>query len=251
MSKLDDSAEQIVQGFTRQIQELYGEDLISVILYGSAAGADYIPGRSDLNFLIVLKEVTPQQLKKSWRFLNQWHKQGISTPLFLDPSYIKSSVDVYPIEFLDMQEQHRLLAGEDVLKDLKVSQENLRLQCEQELKGKLLHLRRGYLETGGDARRLEELMLASLKPFGVILRNLLRLQWERPPHEFLEIINETERAFNLELEAFREVYQLKLGYKRLERSAMEALFESYLSEVKALASRADALLKKTVDKFTS
>ena len=243
MSKLDDSDEQIVQSFTRQIQEIYGEDLISLILFGSAAGADYIPERSDLNFLIVLKEVTPQQLKKSWRFLNQWHKRGISTPLFLDPKYIHSSVDVYPIEFLDMQEQHRLLAGDDVLNDLKISQENLRLQCEQELKGKLLHLRRSYLESGGDARRLEELMPASLKPFGVILRNLLRLHGAQPPQEFLEIINETERVFNLKLEAFREVYQLKLGHRRLERTEVEALFESYLHEVQALAQKADALLK--------
>lgn len=229
---------------------MYGEALVSVILYGSAAGVDYIPERSDLNFLVVLKEVTPQQLKKSWKLLHTWHKQGISTPLFLDPSYIQSSVDVYPIEFLDMQEQHRLLAGEDVLKNLKIPQENLRLQCEQELKGKLLHLRRGYLETGGDARRLEELMLTSLKPLGVVLRNLLGLQGQ-PPREFLEILNETGRIFDIKLEAFREVYQLKLGYKHLERSAMEPLFESYLSEVKALAQKADALLKKTVNKFTS
>ncbi len=244
MSQLDERTEQSIQSFTRQMQELYGEDLISLILFGSAAGGDYVPGRSDLNFLIVLKEVTPAQLKKSWKLLNRWHKQGISTPLFLDPQYIQSSADVYPIEFLEMQEQHRLLAGEDVLKGLKISQENLRLQCEQELKGKLLHLRRSYLETGGDARRLEELMVASLKPLGVILRNLLRLQGQ-PPREFLEILNETERAFDLELEGFREVHQLKLGYRRLERSAMESLFESYLSEVLALAQKADVLLKGT------
>lgn len=251
MSKLDDSAEQIVQSFTRQIQEIYGEDLISLILFGSAAGVDYVPERSDLNFLIVLKEVTPAQLKKSWKLLNSWHKRGISTPLFLDPHYIQSSVDVYPIEFLDIQEQHRLLAGDDILRDLKISQENLRLQCEQELKGKLLHLRRAYLETGGDARRLEELMLASLKPLGIILRNLLRLQSQQPPREFLEILNEAERVFDLELEAFRGVYQLKLGHRRLGRSEAEPLFESYLNEVQALAQKADALLKKTVDKFTS
>jgi len=160
-------------------------------------------------------------------------------------------VDVYPIEFLDMQEQHRLLAGEDVLKDLKISQGNLRLQCEQELKGKLLHLRRSYLETKGDARRLEELMLASLKPFGIILRNLLRLQIGQPPREFLEVLNETERVFSLDLEAFREVYQLKLGHRRLERLEAVLLFESYLNEVQALAQKADALLKNAVSKFTS
>ena len=40
--------------------------------------------------------------------------------------------------------------GRDILKDLKIDLKNLRFQCEQELKGKLLNLRQAYLEAGAN-----------------------------------------------------------------------------------------------------
>lgn len=243
MAELEEQTQKIINDFARQIEALYNGDLVALILYGSGAGREYIPGKSDLNFLIILKEVTLERLKKSLEYIKNWRKQGISIPLFLDPAYIQSSRDVYPIEFLEMKEQHLVLIGEDVLKDLKVSPENLRLQCEQELKGKLLHLRSLYLETEGNSKRLEELMISSLKSFGVIMRNLLRLKDQYPPQEFLEIINEIGRAFGMELEAMREIYQVRLGNKRLEKAFIGPLFAKYINEVEELTRKADALFK--------
>jgi predicted nucleotidyltransferase len=243
MAELDPRTERLLQSFTREVRNLYGDDVTSVILYGSAVGPDYIPGVSDLNILIALKEVGPAQLAKAFKYIRRWQKVKIN-PLFLDPSYIESSLDTFPIEFLEMKEQHRLLWGEDLLKELQVSQENLRLQCEQELKGKWLRLRQIYLETEGNPRQLKQLMTASLRPFAVVLGALLRLKgFAVPPQEFLEVLAQVESTFELELDGFREAYQLKLGLRSLGRAELNGLFARYLTEVRQLAQAADRLFK--------
>src|SRR6266702_4619771 len=43
-----------------RLKKSHGERLISVVLYGSAAGDDHVVKFSDLNILCVLTEVTPR-----------------------------------------------------------------------------------------------------------------------------------------------------------------------------------------------
>ncbi len=245
MRKLDDQAERTIQRFTHEIQTLYDDDLVSLILYGSAAGTDFVPDRSDLNFLVVLKRVTLEALRKAVPLIRGWHRQRIATPLFADPDFLRSSLDVFPIEFLDMQERHRLLAGKDILLELNISLKNLRLQCEEELKGKLLSLWRAYLEAGGRVEALEELMVRSLKSFLVVTRYLLRLKGLQPAHEFLEILVQAEESFGISLEAMRDVHSLRLGMIRLEKSDAQTLFDRYLTEIEQLTACADALLRES------
>lgn len=244
MRKLDTRTEQTIEKFAHEIQTLYGDDLVSLVLYGSAAGTDFVPDRSDLNFLVVLQRVTPEALRKAMPLVRDWHRQRIATPLFVDPEFLQSSLDVFPIEFSDMQEQHRLLAGRDILLELKISPKNLRVQCEEELKGKLLNLRRAYLETGGRLEALEELMVSSLKSFLVITRHLLRLKGLQPAHELLEILVQAEEAFGISLEAMRDVHSLRLGMIRLEKSDAQALFDRYVRDIEQLAACADTLLRE-------
>lgn len=245
MKKLDDQTERTIQRFTHEIQTLYGDDLVSLMLYGSAAGMDFVPDRSNLNFLVVLRRITLEALRKAVPLIRGWHRQRIATPLFVDPDFLRSSLDVFPIEFLDMQEQHRLLAGKDILLELTISPKNLRLQCEEELKGKLLNLYRGYLETGGRVEALEELMVSSLKSFLIVARHLLRLKGLKPAHEFLEILVQAEKTFELSFEAIRDVHSLRLGAIRLGKSDAQSMFARYLSDIEQLAAHAEALLQET------
>jgi predicted nucleotidyltransferase len=244
MRKLDDQTEQTIQKFTHEIQTLYGEDLVALVLYGSAAGADFVPDRSDLNFLVVLKRVTPETLRKAMPLVKDWHRERIATPLFVDLDFLRSSLDVFPIEFLDMQGQHRLLAGKDILLELNISPKNLRLQCEEELKGKLLNLYTSYLESGSRPEALEELMVTSLKSFLVVTRHLLRLKGLTPAREFLEILVQAEEALGINLEAIRDVHSLRLRAIRLDKSDAHAMFARYLADIEALAARTDALFKE-------
>ncbi len=148
-------------------------DLISIILYGSGAGEDYLPGKSDLNFLITLTDSGIERLDLALETVARWRKRNVAIPLFMTRSYLTGSQDAYPIEFLNMKRHYVVVSGEDVLAGLAFDPRHIRLQLERELRGKLLHLRSGYLATEGSARKIRELIAA--------VAHGLRLALQRPP----------------------------------------------------------------------
>ena len=131
--------------FVLDCRALFGDDLVSVFLYGSAAGEDFIPGVSDYNLGVVLRSVRPEHLRRAALKVPRWRRRRIGAPLFLDPAFIRQSLDVFPIEFTEMTEAHRVLYGPDPFAGLTVGLRNLRHQCEFEVRGKLLALRTAYL----------------------------------------------------------------------------------------------------------
>ena len=123
------------------LKNAFGDDLISVILYGSSLTSEYDPKRSDLNFLVVLSEEGIERLDRTHDLMAKWHKKKVATPLFLTKRYIESSLDTFPIEFPNIKRSHTLIMGEDVLQEVSFKKDFIRMQCERELKGKLLLLR--------------------------------------------------------------------------------------------------------------
>jgi len=91
-------------------------------------------------------------------------------------AFIDSSLDCYPVEFLNMKRCYVLVFGEDVLGGLAFDKSALRLQVERELKGKLLLLRTRYLETEGKGRRVEDLIKESVTAFIAVFNALLYLR---------------------------------------------------------------------------
>lgn len=228
-------------GFADDVEEAVGSDFLSLILYGSAVRGDFVPGRSDLNFLIAFEKVTEPLLSRLEKPFTRWRKKGIGVPLVLARDHIRKSLDSFPIEFLEMRSAYRVLKGEDVLKDLEVSPADLRLQCEREIRGKLIQLRRGYLDTGGKPRELDELFRQSVKSFLVIMRSTLRLEGDKVGDSTgLEVITAMEKKLGMELVSFKEIHELRLKDAKPERSRAHGMFSAYLEEVTALAEWIDA-----------
>ena len=229
---MSQNLEQTVRQFAEDAKRIYGESLLSLILYGSAASSEYVEGRSNINCLVLLKEVTPDELRKCAAQLQEWHKQGISTPLFVDPAYVRSSIDVFPVEFLDMKQRYRVLYGQDFLQELEPKLERLRFQCEQELKGKMLRLRQLYLEASQTENRLVALLVKSTSSFMVLFRALLHLQGTPAPQSMNEILVALSRL-GLRTEAIERVHTLRRKESALKPAEIDSLFRQYLSEVQA------------------
>ena len=232
--------EEIIQRFTEDVRGLYDDALLAVVLYGSAASGEYIRGKSNINSLILLKEVTPHELKKCANHLQKWRKDGIVTPLFVDPAYINSSLDVFPIEFLDMKQRYRLLYGQDFLRDLELHSTNLRFQCEQELKGKMLRLRQLYVERAQSPQDLIRLLVKSSSSFMVLFRALLHLKKLAAPHSADEILTGLSQV-GLRVDAMRKVFDLKRRDLTLGQSELDSLFADYLGEIQAAIGHVDKM----------
>jgi hypothetical protein len=219
----------------------YGSDLVSVIVYGSAAGQDFAPKRSDINLLVVLSAITLPVLEKSIPVQQKWMKKRFARPLFLDKEYVASSLDSFPIEFFDMKECHSVVFGEDILQNLVIEKSDLRLQIEREVKGKWLHLNRGWLESKGTPARLRLLLSLSIRDFSPIFRAILHVKGLPIPRERAALFADAGTAFGLKGGSLENALAaIRSGGKR----EMAAAFPPYADAIKSMCNAIDQLSTK-------
>jgi len=241
MTKSAKDPKEIFPEIISDYKELYGDDLVSIILYGSATGQDYRPGKSDINFMIVLSETGIERLDQAFSIVKKWQKKNVAIPLFLTESYVKTSMDVFPIEYLNFQRNYALVFGKDILKDLSFDPKFIRLQCEREIKGKLLILREGFLETSGKGKALKGLISQSIPAFVAIFEALLNLKEKDVPKEKRETIRTTCKAFELDVSVYERLLDVKEDKVKLGDIEIIKLFKDYLRESRKLSKLVDEL----------
>jgi len=236
--KMPDKLKVILKTFTDDLLEIYQGELVSVVLYGSAASGEFVDKHSNLNLLIVLKNTGFNDLKKSAKILRRFKMLNV---LFLTESYILSSLDIFPIEFLDMQENNFVLYGKDILKDIHIDTRNLRFQCEQELKQKLLKLQHAYIRAGSNNRILNTLLFSFFTSILHILRNVLRLKGIAPAYLKHEIIKELALQFNIESLLWEKILAARNKQIKLSAHESEELFIDFIKEVEIIISAVDRM----------
>ena len=237
MAKIPKNPEEIFAKFTGDYREIFGEELLSVILFGSGAGEDYVPGKSDLNFLIVLTDRGIEELDRALEVVGRWKQRNVAVPLFMTRSYLAESQDAYPIEFLNMKRAYKVVAGEDLLAPLAFDPSHVRLQLERELRVKLLHLRSGYLRTDGKTRRIRELIGTSLTAFVSLFTALLYLKNLEIPKGKRDIIAAAGWAFGVDAGVFLKCEEIRRKTDRFSSVEVRAIFREYLREVGRLCEQ--------------
>lgn len=241
MSKIPKNPSEIFQEITNNYKNVFGDDLIAIILYGSGAKGEYLYKKSDINFLIVLTENGIDNLRKCLPLIPKWQKRNVSTPLFLTKEYIESSLDTFPIEFLGMKMNHQLVYGEDVLEGLEINKGYLRYQCEREIRGKLLHLRESFLHTAHYSRQIKRLIVQSLTAFYTIFIALLKLKDIDIPENRRDVFTKTTEVFELDNVLFENLLQIREGKKKVTKKDLHILIEQYIHEIRKLTQIVDKL----------
>ena len=238
LEKLNSHVRKVLVPFSQAMIALHGDNLKSISLYGSAVGEDFIPKKSNINLLLVMKEIDPPDLKMSLKLINQGRKKGI-VPLLLTVEHMKSSTDTFPVEFLEMKDNYVLIYGKDILGELGVNSRNVRLQCEQQLKGGLIRLYQVYLEVGMKKKRIRSLLINSLTSLIPIFRSLLRLKGKALPVKKRDIISDLGKELSVNGDIFLKVLKMKEG-KKVEGN-LEKLFGDYIEEVEKLCIICDKM----------
>jgi predicted nucleotidyltransferase len=244
MTKIPHKPEDIFEPFTDDYRAAFGADLESIILYGSAARSEYVPKVSDINFLIMLSPEGMQRLAAAMPLVDRWGKARVATPLFLTQDYIFSSIDVFPIEFLNMKASYRLVWGKDVLKNLEFDKRLVRLQAEREIKAKLLHLRERFVETGGSAKKITQLISISLPAFFSIFQAVLFLNDQQPSTKMSELLALASRSSGLNASLFETLAAVRNKTRKLKPDESLSLMDSYLEEVHRLAMHIDSFIHR-------
>lgn len=240
---LDPSDQKALTLLVDELHELHGDGLLSVSLTGDAVGAAYQPRKTELATIVVLEEVSPDALRETRSHIRRWRRRNLSTPMMMDPHYIESALDVFPLEFLEIRERHVQLCGDrDPFADLRIDVDHLRLAVEEQLRGKLLHLWGAYLSTEGSEKHLRALLVETPPGFEMVLRAMLKLPGGptgTPDDDAL--VAAVESRFGLELPSLRRLVGLHTGRGSLAGDELDPLCEGYLAEVRSLVQVIDAL----------
>jgi len=222
-----------------QLRSAFGDTLRAVVLYGSAASGEAVPGRSDQNVLLVADRLPMATLRQLGQTMRAWQEAGNPPVLCLTTEEWQGSADIFPMEYADILERHRVLDGVLPLDGVRVSLADLRLQVEQEAMGKLLRLRRAVMTAGTDAERQRELLRASLSALLVLFRGVLRLRGVEPPRDAAQVIRAVAAACAFDAGPFLAVVALRAGTS-LDTEATDRALTGYLQGMEALVGWLDA-----------
>jgi hypothetical protein len=229
---------QIVEAFVADYQGVFGENLISVIMYGSAVTHEFKPGVSDINMAIILADTSMAHIGRCTLIQSKWSRCAVATPFFISKEFIVSSKDTYPVEFLDMKSNYRILYGDDLLAGIEINREHLRMQCERELKGVALHLRRAFVESQGRPKVIASVLEISIRRLLPVFKALLVLAGKNIPGTKSDIIASIEDQHNLGISVLSDIFHA--GEKKLKYRSSE-MYADYVKVVDLLVSKVDLL----------
>lgn len=229
-----------IRPFLEDILKEYAENIHSIHIVGSAVTPDFNEKTSDINSVIILNEINFNFVEFLAPLGKKYGKQRIAAPLIMTPEYIQDSLDVFPIEFHDFRLIHKTIAGEDILKVLLIKKENLRLQCEREIKARLIGLIQGYISSAGDRELIATLLIKAFTGCIPIFRAIIFLLGKEPPILRADVI----KAFQ-EIAADSSVYEklTLLRNKQIKPSKTELnhIFDHYHKSLKKIGKIIDEL----------
>jgi len=226
--------EELLTELVERLKQTYGDTLVSVVLYGSAAASDHHKKHSDLNVICALQQVGMDELRKGQKTIEWWTKQKQPAPLLLSVEELRGYDEVFPIEYLDIQQSHRVLYGEDPIATIQVDRTNHRRQLEHELSSNLLRLRQRYLVLHPKEKDVIRLMIDSIASFATAARHALLIAGVDAPSRKKEIFDAAAARFGLDAAPFHTVLKIREGIEKLASQQVHALFARYVEQIAKL-----------------
>lgn len=234
------SAVNRIRPFFEEILGCCPEKVDSLYVTGSAVTSDFNEKISDVNSLIILDQLHFDFFKFLAPLGKKFKSKGISAPLVMTPSYIQESLDVFPMEFLELRMIHKTAYGEDIIKNLEIDRALLRLQCEREIKSRLIGLWNGYVSSMGEADSIAGLLSRSIKGCMPLFRSIIFLTGSTPPLKKIDVINNLNSGAKIDKEVFIKALYLK-DRPIKEKNELLSLFEHYYGNLEAISGIVNAL----------
>lgn len=232
--------EQTIDEFVKRVREAGGANVESVILFGSAVSGDFHAGLSNLNLLCVLGDASFSSLRALTPAAKWWDGQKQPPPLCMTRQELARSVDVFTIELLDMQQHHRVLYGEEVLKELQIPMDLHRVQVEYELREKLILLRQHVLLASENESRLWDLLQRSAPSFSTLFRHALIALGDTSKVQRRDAVQALAQRVGYDSSAILQVLDVREKKTDKKKIDIRHLAARYLAAVEKVAAAVDA-----------
>ena len=230
-----------VKDFAEKLMTALGDSLQSITVVGSSLTDDFAPAQSDINTVIVLGEQKLSSLNVIAAMAKPMGRKKISPPLLMTPSYIERSLDVFGVEFLDFQLTHQTVLGDDPFAALTFEKNDVRLQCERELKAMLIRLRQGYIAAAANKKLVRDILISTARGLAPLLRAMLWLKdLDRASGSNATFVK-AAGEFSIKTDSLADAGRWRREKIRLSETQMENAFESIYATVEQLAGIVDEL----------
>ncbi|MFN2454188.1 MAG: hypothetical protein ABR577_08205 [Pyrinomonadaceae bacterium] len=232
--------------FVEDLRSTHGDNLASVVLYGSAVhNADDSELPSDANLLVALHRITPEDLRQAQAPVREWQRFGHSVPVYFTLAELSEAADVFPIEFRQMERSRTVLYGRDPFELVQLTNANLRHQTEYELRSKLIQLRRHYIPASASVEKLSQLMSESLATFAKLFRPVLMLSGMEPPVAKADCVRALVKTLQLDGAPFERIMDLRAdrnaGAQALTDTEAHKVFGAYLAQIERVIQFVDRM----------
>jgi len=241
LEKIKPVARERIKPFLEEILSKYTEKIHSIHVTGTAVTDNFEPKTSDVNSIFVLKEIDLKFLELIAPLGRKYGKTKVAAPLIMTPEYIKTSLDVFPVEFLNFRLIHATVIGEDILENIEINRMDLRHQCERELKSKLIWLRQGYLSSLGNSKTLTESFVNSITGYIPLFRGIIMLLGKKPPVNHGDVLSELAEASGVNTYVFAKVLKEKREKIKLSIEELNTIFEDYYAATEKLGNLVDEI----------
>jgi hypothetical protein len=217
------------------LRRVFAGRLRALVAYGPC-----VEGESDspLTCLALVESCDVSDLEACAKLTHQWQRHGLSIPLILPDQEFRRSLDAFPLEYAEILRAHERVFGVDPFDGVSISTEDLRRACETQVKSHLLHLREGFIETGGRPQSVADLVCTSAPAFAALLRNVARLNGAASPAR-ADATREGARAAGLADTIVADVLALDRP-STIPTTDAARLFPQYLAAVEQLARAVDS-----------
>jgi hypothetical protein len=238
-NKPDDKLQRLVG----RLEYACGDDLVSVVLYGSAARDDYHEQYSDVNLLVVLRSMKPSVYPGLTGVLRWWsQEEKLPPPTIMTLEELRESADVFAIEMLDIQGSHKILHGEDVVAGIQVPMNLHRVEVEHDLRTSLLRLRNHLLLTTDGDDELRLVLAKSVTSVVTLFRHALIALGENPPHAKLKVVEHAAEVFGFKEQPLRAVLELRNSSHAIDN--VRDLYYAYMDAILSVAHGLDVKAPK-------
>ena len=172
-STLPASACGALDALTGDLRKVFGNRLLSVSAYGFTGDPE-----EDVHSIVLVDRLSFDDLIACVPLARNWDTRGLAVPLILERDEFVRTLDVFPLEYGAIIDNHLPIFGDDPFEALEVADADRRRACELQAKSHLIHLREGFLEARGEPRAITGLIAASADGYRRLLINLIALVTE-------------------------------------------------------------------------
>jgi hypothetical protein len=234
---LPEEIQETLEQYLTQIKKDWDTGLDGVLLFGSAARGDFIPGRSNLNILMMVPHLSVDVLQRAGKLHRQWGKHQIVAPLMMTQEELHRSHDLFPLEFLLIQDHHVLLAGRNPFAAGPIDATQLGWHCEQEILANLFRLRQRFVEGEGRPEAIQALLILSITAVLPCLRGMLRVLGQSSKGRDEQIFERLSNTLQFDSTVLLEILRMKRGMSSPGSLEWPKVYEQYLQNLDSLWKR--------------